>query len=517
MIKRKVIAGMTAALLFGGMIPTVQASADADIFASIEAVSNANPNYNVTATKTEFTGWNIAMIGNGIFRIRGGESTDSGYGESVTFLNADGMILKEMLYLDEYDPEKEEYTYFDRDFHLDSGIISIYARWDSADYPSHGEYYDLNGNVLFSHPDYVTNSEMINGIALVRYYVEGELKAYLINDRGETVLELPEIFTEWDSEYWRYKADIAWYSDGVINFSTTGDIFGNTIFDIVDYTEGEATCGYFDLEGNVVLPQTYTNVYPFFDGLAAVETFDEGIGYMYSYINKNGETVIAPGKYTAINNFYFKGYACVGREGYYGYIQKSGEEVIPLEYTDIGGFDFGDYLYARKDEYYGYIDEHNNIIIPFEYDSAYGETEELFTVGNSDWQYGMVDKNNNTVIPLLFDDISVVHNGVAYAILNEEVYRLEITPEAGASSGELEDGDLDGDQKINSADAALILKSCAELGIGNPSGLTPAQEAAADVDKNGTINAVDAAYILKYAARVGAGESDLTIAEVVNA
>ncbi len=66
-------------------------------------------------------------------------------------------------------------------------------------------------------------------------------------------------------------------------------------------------------------------------------------------------------------------------------------------------------------------------------------------------------------------------------------------------------GDLNGDQIVNSGDAAAILSAAALIGSGAESGLTPEQESAADVNADGNINAGDASLVLSYAAESGTG------------
>lgn len=77
-------------------------------------------------------------------------------------------------------------------------------------------------------------------------------------------------------------------------------------------------------------------------------------------------------------------------------------------------------------------------------------------------------------------------------------------------------GDIDGDGEINAVDASLLLMAAALTGTGQPSGLTPEQEAAADVDGQDGFNAVDASYILQYAAYMGNNpEADLHINDFI--
>ena len=66
-------------------------------------------------------------------------------------------------------------------------------------------------------------------------------------------------------------------------------------------------------------------------------------------------------------------------------------------------------------------------------------------------------------------------------------------------------GDVSGDSKVDSSDAADLLIALAKMGAGEDAGLTDAQKAAADADGNGELNAADATVILQYAAFLGAG------------
>ncbi|MDE5885867.1 MAG: hypothetical protein K2H29_12435 [Oscillospiraceae bacterium] len=66
-------------------------------------------------------------------------------------------------------------------------------------------------------------------------------------------------------------------------------------------------------------------------------------------------------------------------------------------------------------------------------------------------------------------------------------------------------GDLDGDQIVNSGDAAAILSAAAFIGSGAESELTTEQASAADVNADGNINAQDASLVLSYAAESGTG------------
>lgn len=59
---------------------------------------------------------------------------------------------------------------------------------------------------------------------------------------------------------------------------------------------------------------------------------------------------------------------------------------------------------------------------------------------------------------------------------------------------------------VSAADVSSILAAAANIGAGNPSGLTPAQELKADADRDGMITVLDAALVQEYVTALGAGE-----------
>ncbi len=77
-------------------------------------------------------------------------------------------------------------------------------------------------------------------------------------------------------------------------------------------------------------------------------------------------------------------------------------------------------------------------------------------------------------------------------------------------------GDVSGNGEIDASDAADLLIALANIGAGEASGLTAAQEKAADVNGDGALDAGDAAVILQYTAYLGSGGTG-TMEEFLNA
>jgi hypothetical protein len=146
-------------------------------------------------------------------------------------------------------------------------------------------------------------------------------------------------------------------------------------------------------------------------------------------INGNHKLSVDPDKYFDWYNF-SSGVAQVANPTgmIYGYVDKTGKEVIPCIYFRASMFKNGYAYVAGDDEKYGYIDTAGKTVIPFEYDGAYGYGEGLFAVGVKDGdtcKYGLVDEDNNEVVPRTYDDISYVRDNTAYAIEDGELVILQ--------------------------------------------------------------------------------------------
>jgi hypothetical protein len=100
---------------------------------------------------------------------------------------------------------------------------------------------------------------------------------------------------------------------------------------IGDFSEGYAKVklndkwGLIDTEGNEIVRPEYVQVGDFHEGLVAVKMKPEA--HNWGFIDKTGEVVVPP-KYDDVANFYL-GYASVYLDGYWGYINTQGNEVIP--------------------------------------------------------------------------------------------------------------------------------------------------------------------------------------------
>ena len=117
-------------------------------------------------------------------------------------------------------------------------------------------------------------------------------------------------------------------------------------------------------------------------------------GYKYGFVDKSGNEVIAR-KYDYAGDF-SEGLAEVEKDHKYGYIDKSGNEVIACKYDYADDFSEG-LVRVEKDDKYGFVDKSGNEVIACKYDDADDFSEGLAWVCKDD-KWGLIDKSGNEVI-----------------------------------------------------------------------------------------------------------------------
>lgn len=104
-----------------------------------------------------------------------------------------------------------------------------------------------------------------------------------------------------------------------------------------------AKWGFVDDKGNIIVPIQYDVAMDYSDGFAWVNIggvrnqFGMVIGGQWAAIDKDGNEVIAQRPYDQVRNFQFN-FATVKQDGYWGLINKTGQEIIPPKFDDLGVF-----------------------------------------------------------------------------------------------------------------------------------------------------------------------------------
>jgi hypothetical protein len=204
---------------------------------------------------------------------------------------------------------------------------------------------------------------------------------------------------------------------------------------------------YLDKTGKEVLtlPEKYTSAGSFSDGLAVVSKLVSGTGetmsdYRFGYIDKTGNEVI-PCTFFNAGDFRYNRAPVESEKYKVGYINKTGQLVIPYKYYKTG--EMNDYLFSEglsavflKDpkapEYmwaynYCYIDVNGKEVIPFKYNGASDFKDGVAVVAlNTDkrvnYTYetkkGLIDKTGKELTPIKYDDIGDFIDGLALVSVN---------------------------------------------------------------------------------------------------
>ena len=155
---------------------------------------------------------------------------------------------------------------------------------------------------------------------------------------------------------------------------------------------------YIDMQGNVILRNAQYGE-PFHDGLARIEKKDPNStsaygGWLYGYMDKTGREVI-PCQYYSAGNF-SEGLSAVSTSsgGKYGYIDTAGRMVIPAVYSTASGFENGIAEVKRTDAdgttRSGFIDKTGKEVLfgcrQLEYDLSTG----LVTIENENQEISLI-------------------------------------------------------------------------------------------------------------------------------
>ena len=142
------------------------------------------------------------------------------------------------------------------------------------------------------------------------------------------------------------------------------------------------------------------------NGLAVVEKDGK-----YGYINESGETVI-PSQYDYAKSFYDDTTAVV-IDGKWGFIDLSGEMVVPCQFDYDYVKDFCDGLAAvEKDGKWGFIDFSGDLVIPCQFNHVQSFQEGLAAV-EKDGKWGFINSSGELVIPFQFNHAYFFFEGLA--------------------------------------------------------------------------------------------------------
>lgn len=184
------------------------------------------------------------------------------------------------------------------------------------------------------------------------------------------------------------------------------DYNGNEIIDCIhtDVKQGTALSVFlkkddkwalFSPSGENLTGFVYDDAGIFENGLSAVSTSVDGI-VRYGYVNDSGDVII-PFVYSSAQKFKY-GKAIVSQNGRYGIIDIEGKVVIPFEYTGFNpSYDYNVIAAADMGSKWGLISFENKNLTGFVYDYIY-EFNDGYAAVLKNHHYGVIDTTGNVIV-----------------------------------------------------------------------------------------------------------------------
>lgn len=232
--------------------------------------------------------------------------------------------------------------------------------------------------------------------------------------------------------------------DTIFGFRKLQEILANSDLNLVFAERPDCKKGYYNINGEIVIPFIYDELGGFAkNGLAYAAKDDK-----YGYIDRQGTTVI-PFIYDAADRFR-QGMACVKYQGKYGCLNAKNEWLIPPEYSEIknwndnwvlvkkddkwafydkSGKQWTEFCYdevmmaskdrdrvcfnglglVMKDGEFAYLNTKLQEVVPFgTFDSALPFNKYQMGIGEKKGKWGIIDSLGHFIIPLEYDNIGYV-------------------------------------------------------------------------------------------------------------
>ena len=200
------------------------------------------------------------------------------------------------------------------------------------DWESRGR--DIGNRLEFvSNPKYIFLGEFNEGFAVV---YKKDIGYGFVNSKGEEVIPC------------QYKSALA-FTDGLA---------------AVENEDGK--WGYIDTSGTLKIPYKFHMPQQFYEGIAHVGLSAD----QFIYIDTNGKQLSSPDE--GIGSSFSNGRGMIFRNNKFGFIDRTGNTVIPIIYDNGTHFFDNNQAAVAKNGRWGSIDNTGNVIIPFKYEFING-------------------------------------------------------------------------------------------------------------------------------------------------
>ena len=188
------------------------------------------------------------------------------------------------------------------------------------------------------------------------------------------------------------------------------------------YIPGDDLYGMLSVTGDVVIEPQYNYLGLFTEeNLARFQDYETGL---WGYINESGEEVI-PAQYEDAQDF-SDGLAAVKVDGLYGFIDVTGEIVIDPQFEGVAS----EFAYGRcvmqADGMQGVIDQTGIIIVKPQYQLIEMYCESYFIVQSSEGEYGIIDRDGEVVVEYQDSEIYAVTDSGYYFVSGSDIENRDL-------------------------------------------------------------------------------------------
>lgn len=194
-------------------------------------------------------------------------------------------------------------------------------------------------------------------------------------------------------------------------------VISDYIENVYDFNEGVAlvkfkngTWDYIDKTGTRINIKHNRPVTSFREGFAAI--YDR----TYKFIDRTGN-ISFDKEFEDVRNGFYEGLAEAKQSGMWGYIDHTGEFVIPPQFEKTRSFRNG-LAPVQKNQLWGYIDKTGTFIISPQFEEAYIFQDNL-APAKKNGKWGFIDKTGNFVVLPQFEELSPLYEGLARAKQNK--------------------------------------------------------------------------------------------------
>jgi hypothetical protein len=180
------------------------------------------------------------------------------------------------------------------------------------------------------------------------------------------------------------------------------------------YVNAQKKYGLLATSGKELTAPLYDEIEYFRDGLALMTK-----NGMKGVLNLDGKEVAAA-RYSALGTYGFREGVCrVSWNNKWGFIDKTGKEIVPLLYDRVSDFDNDGTAMVTLDKKTGRIDKAGKVIVPLRYVRVDPISDGLYSV-RTEAGYGWVDQAGNEVIPPSYGYGSSFVGGLAYVRIDKK-------------------------------------------------------------------------------------------------